>query len=55
MVFKGFTKNGDFEGIGSKILYLGERYEGEFLKNKKHGDGKLVDPVLNKLIYGRWD
>ena len=41
--YRGFYKNGKFEGRGRLILPKGDYYEGEFKNNKANGFGKYVN------------
>ena len=49
----GNFENNDLSGYGM-FRSRSKTYEGDFLNNKRHGKGTLVDPLGKFVYHGDW-
>ena len=52
--YEGDFKNNLKEGLGIQELSNGQKYIGEFEKNKRNGEGQIVDAEGRTVKKGRW-
>ena len=53
-LYKGFWLNGKRNGYGIEKFINGNSYNGEFLDDKKHGNGKYVNAGTGTTYDGAW-
>lgn len=54
-VYRGHYNDGDKCGEGEYLKPDGGIYQGMWLKDKKHGPGKLYDAETKDLVIGVWE
>jgi len=57
-VYEGEFRNGKYHGKGIQYFENGDKYEGEFIKDKKSGFGKFFwnqEPWKGDLFEGHWE
>mmetsp|Transcript_21587 Transcript_21587/g.10074 ORF Transcript_21587/g.10074 Transcript_21587/m.10074 type:complete len:89 (-) Transcript_21587:742-1008(-) len=53
-VFRGYSVDSNYEGIGVMVMANGDRYEGKFSNDKMDGEGKMFKISSKKVVYGKW-
>ena len=53
-MYDGYWQHGDMSGFGTFKWPSGNIYEGEWLANRRHGEGKLLDNLGRLRKIGRW-
>lgn len=53
-VYKGFTRDKQFNGKGRLVHQNGDIYHGEWLNGKAHGQGVFIQYGNNSMYDGEW-
>ena len=53
-VYEGDFNAGKMDGIGRKTFVSGDKYEGEFRDDLRHGEGKFFDATKREEREGTW-